>query len=500
MNGKLVNENFDDASEITLDIIKKRAVKGVAALAGRTIFLQLIGLLGTFLLTVFLNPGQFGAFFIVSAAVSFFAYFSDIGLGAAIIQKKERLEKKELETTFTVQTILVVFLVVVIFLATPFFQKWQQLDQESIYLLWALAVSFFLSSLKNIPSLLLERELDFNKFVIPQIVESVFYWGAAVILAWQGFGIRSYTVAVLLRGIAGLIMIYIMRPWKIGIAFDMTSLKRLLRFGIPYQLNTFLAVAKDDGMILILGGILGSVNIGFLGWAQKWATAPLRFFMDAVIKVTFPAFSRMQDNREELARAVSKSVFFICLLVFPALTALVFLAPVLLNIIPKYAKWQPALMALGFICINSGWAAVTTPLTNVLSATGRIKTTFRLMVMWTILTWIFIPPLGFLYGVTGAAAGYALVGSSSIIAILIAVRSIKINLLESVGKPLLASAIMMVIWVLGWQLFPQTWLGVLVLIAIAGISYALSVFMLVGQSIIGDAKKLAFNMKSGVPN
>lgn len=116
-------EHLDPTSEITIDIVKERAVKGVAILTGRTFILNLISLGATGLLTVFLNPSEFGIFFIVSAIVNFLAYFSDIGLAAALIQKKEKVSEKDLRTTFTVQQLLVLIILIIIFAATPLFSK-----------------------------------------------------------------------------------------------------------------------------------------------------------------------------------------------------------------------------------------------------------------------------------------------------------------------------------------------------------------------------------------
>ena len=88
--------------EIELDVVKKRAVKGVAVLTGRTLILNLISFVSQGLLWAFLNPSQFGVFLIVSATVNFLSYFADIGLGAALIQKKETPQEEDYRTVFTV--------------------------------------------------------------------------------------------------------------------------------------------------------------------------------------------------------------------------------------------------------------------------------------------------------------------------------------------------------------------------------------------------------------
>ncbi len=86
-----VDNKTIDAVEIPLETVKKRAIRGIAALTGRNVILQLTALVATFLLTIFLEPSDYGAFFIASAVIGFFTYFSDIGLAAALIQKKESL-------------------------------------------------------------------------------------------------------------------------------------------------------------------------------------------------------------------------------------------------------------------------------------------------------------------------------------------------------------------------------------------------------------------------
>jgi len=446
-------------------------------------------LIATGFLTVFLEPSQFGIFWIVSAIVNFLSYFSDVGLAAALIQKKKRPQEADLRTTFTFQQILVLTILLIVIGGSPFFVKIYSLSQEGLFLLYSLGFSLFLSSLKTIPSILLERELEFGKLVIPQVVENLVYNLIVVFLAWRGFGISSFTWAVLARGIVGLVLIYILKPWRPALGINKKSIKKLLTYGVPYQANTFLAAIKDNGLTAVLGGILGATGIGYLGWAQKWGYAPLRFFMDHVLKITFPAFARMQDNPEELKRTVTRSIFFICFLVFPMLFGLLSVAPVLVNIIPRYRKWTPALLALSLIGINTVFAAITTPLTNLLNSIGKIKITFKLMVMWTALAWMLVPILAIKFGVNGAALAYALVSSSSIVTIFITKKFVNFSLWDSALKPLIASTIM-AIGVLGIRHYlPDSWTAMVVLIVSGFIIYIVTSYFLIGNSLIEDIKK-----------
>lgn len=488
-NHHLNEEHLDPTSEITLEAVKARAVKGVAVLTGRTFLLSVLSLVATGFLTVFLEPSEFGIFWIVSAIINFLAYFSDVGLAAALIQKKEKINSADLNTTFVIQQIMVLGLLALLVLATPILQEYYSFSNEARFLLYALGFSLLLSSLKTIPSVLLERELEFGRLVIPQVLENVVYNLVAVYFAWSGYGIQSFTYAVLARGVVGFVAIYILKPWVPGIRFSKKALKKLLTFGLPYQANSFLATIKDDGMTAFLGGILGASGVGLLGWAQKWAYMPLRLFMDHVLKVTFPAFSRMQDNKDDLAQSVSRSIFFVCFLVFPSVVGLLILAPLLVQIVPRYDKWAPALIPLALISVNTIFAAATTQLTNLLNAIGKIKTTFKLMVMWTVLTWVFVPMLAIKYGVNGAALGYALVGTSSIVAVYIVHKIVKFSLYKSVFTPAMGSLVMGLLLLLTRKYLSVNITSVWVLVGVGTVSYMLSMYLLVGSAIVTDAKR-----------
>ena len=483
------DEHLDPTAEISLDVVKQRAIKGVAVLTGRTFLLSVLSLIATGFLTVFLSPEEFGIFWIVSAIINFLAYFSDVGLAAALIQKKDKVGTSELRTTFTIQQILVLLILTILFSVAPFLQNYYGLSKDGLILLYALGASLLMSSLKTIPSILLERELDFPRLVIPQVLENLFYNIFAVYFAWRGFGITSFTYAVLARGIIGLITMYILKPWIPGIAFSKKHLRKLLSFGVPYQANTLLATIKDDGMTAFLGGILGAGGIGLLGWAQKWAQYPLRLFMDHVLKVTFPAFSRMQDEKNLLSVSVTRSIFFVSFLVFPAVAGMIILAPILVEIIPRYEKWRPALLPLTLISMNTFFAASTTQLTNLLNAIGKIKTTFKLMIMWTALTWILVPYMSIKYGVNGAAGGYALVGFSSVIAIYIARKSVKFLIYDSIVRPLVGTTVMIAILLPLRYFLPINLISVWVLAGLGFIFYIITMYFIVGQSILIDAKR-----------
>lgn len=476
----------DAPSVLEFQEVKRRSISGVLALISRTFIIQIISFVATLALTIFLDPNTYGIFYLVSSVVNFLGYFSDIGLAAALIQKKEGITKEDLATTFTIQQILVVSLLILLFLVSPLIRTQYRIDQAGMYLLYAMGVSLFLSSLKTIPSIMLEREIKFNKLILPQVLETLTFNALAVILAWQGFGVTAFTFAVLGRGVVGLIAMYLVYPWRPSFGINRASLKHLLRFGLPYQANTFLAVLKDDGMTIILTKFIGTQGLGYIGWASRWAGLPLRIVMDNLTKVSFPTFARLQHDKEKLAHAVEISLKYMCLLAFPILAGMGFVALPMTHLIPRYAKWLPAIIPLYLYLYNSAWASISTSLTNLLNATGHIKSTFKLMLMWTGLTWLTMPFLAIKLGYMGVAYATGLIATSSIVTIFMAKSHVNFNIFTIIRTPLSATFLMSAFLFFTSRFitsFPL--LAVIILSSIA--LYTLAIFFLEGKSFFTES-------------
>lgn len=481
--------------EIDIATITRRSIRGVFALISRTFIIQIISLFVSVFLYALLKESEIGVFYVVSASIAFLAYFSDIGLAAALIQKKEALTDEDLKTTFTIQQLLVGAVVIIALLLSGFVGQLYKLNGQGVFLFQALVISFFLSSLKTIPSIILERNLKFDKLVIPQIVETIVFNGVVLLLAIKGFGIMSFAYAVLARGVSGLVTIYLIAPWKIGFSFSKNVAKRLLSFGVPFQSNSILALLKDDLLVLYLGTILPFKELGYIGFAQKWAYTPLRLIMDNVIRITFPSFSRLAHDKENLGKAIEKSLFVAVFLIFPALTGLVILAPYFIHYIPKYQKWEPALVALGLFAVNAALSSISTPLTNALNAIGKVKITLYLMVFWTLATWVLTPLAIYFWGYNGVAAASAIVATSVVFVIAIGKRYVPFDLKQVLFAPSVATVMMgIVIYLLSRMLIHNLFM-VFVMIAIGIVIYSATIWLLAKKQIVADLRMVRENLR-----
>lgn len=473
-------------SSMTLDTqeLKRRSFVGVVALTSRTFALQVIALVSTFILTVLLDPATFGVFFVVTAAVNFLNYFSDIGLAAALIQKHEEPTEIDYKTTFTLQQLLVVSAVSVALLFSGKISQFYNFGDGGLFLFRALVISFFLSSLKTIPSVILERKLNFHKLVVPQIGETLAFYVVAIILAMQGYGVVSFAWAALVRGIVGTLILYIIAPWKPGFLIAKSSARHLLSFGLPYQTTSFLALIKDDLLILFLGRILPLQAVGYIGWGKKWAEVALRLIMDNIIKVTFPTFSRLQHNTELLAKAIQKAFLFLALLIFPIAVGMMFMVRPIIEIVPRYTKWEPALFSFYLFTISSVLATLSSPLVNALNAIGKIKYTLYLMILWTTLTWIFVPLFVRLFDFNGVSMAAVLIGLTSFVPLIIVRKFVKIQFWGHIVQPLLGTVIMAIGLLALFQVIHAPLYRIVIGGIVAVILYGFSVKQLIGKELV----------------
>jgi len=426
-----------------LDSLKAQTTKNIFFLTLRNFGIQGVSTLGFFLLTLLLGTADVGLFAIVSESIGILGYFSDIGLASALIQQKNEPNKTSLRTTFTIQQILVFLCLLAVAIFYPQLSQSKGYGDREMWIMIALCFSFLAGSLKTIPSVLLERKLNFKLISAVDIIENVLFYTIAVIFAWMGFGVYAYAIATFIKSLVGLIIMYTLSPWPVGFAYDKKVAKKLFSFGIPFQLNSFISVAKDRFSNLFVAGILGRESFGILAWAQKGPRIPLSF-MDAIMRVTFPTFSRLQSDHDFIKKSLEKSAFFIAVVVFPSLLGISLIAPDFIALIPKYSKWTPAVIPLYFYAASYAIASVTTPITNAFNATGRIKVTTKLMIMWTVLTWIFFPLLSIKYGYLGTAVASLVVGLSSFIVWYLAYKYFKANIFKSILHPIIASLIIFV--------------------------------------------------------
>lgn len=478
-------------TELNLDNLKARAFKGVFTLTFRRLILKIIDTVGLIFLARALAADAFGVFGIISFVVfTFLSFFSDIGFGAALIQKKDKLTVEDTQTTFTIQQALVTTLMLIAWVASPRISGWYNLGEQGIWLIRVLSVSLFVTSFKTIPSILLERQLKFEALIIPEILETLTYNGIAVYMALTGYGVWSLVIAILARTVIGAVALNLIRPWKIGWSFSPDSARALLHFGVPYQLNSVLALIKDNVAPTLIAFWYGPSAVAFVNLAQNIASRPMEI-INIVSRVTFPAYSRIQGDLPRIKRWIEKSVSFMAYLYMPAITGLIIVAPEILQYLyaDKTDKWLPALPTLLIFLSGAFPIIVTTTYTNALYALGRPKVVLAFMTIYTVLTWGLGAPLIYKYGYVGIAIAGLIITYLTLPFVVYALNQVvKVDTWNMVKKPLLASLVMGAVTYYINSIFTHSLLTLIFTCLFGVVTYILSILLIDGRRLKDEMK------------
>lgn len=475
MQGKTLDQDLDISSgdsgaslegsgQLHASEIKKRSLKGVLSYLLRTLLLTGVSLVAMLLLGAKLGAEDYGVYGLVVTISGFFTIISDIGLAASLIQQKEKPNVRELRTVFTVQQLLAWIIFCLILVTALALRQYGKLSIEGVWLSLAFGISFPLVSLKTISSILLERELRFDRLIIPAIVETIAFNLVAVTLAFKGYGVMSFTYGVIARTILGVVVMLLLKRWSFGFDFSWSEFKRLMRVGGGFQLNDMLAKTKDDLFYISVALFLPAKEYGYITWAKQWSRQPYSLTVDNITAITFPAFSRLQHDESLLRKAVEKTIFFVTLIAFPLFGGLSVMIVPFLNVFPVYLKWQPALSSLALFSFSLAFAAFSTPLISTLNAIGKINVSLRMMVFWTVSQWFMAPFFLKWFGFNAIAIIAAVLGISSLFVVVLVRRFLRFDFIDQVWRQTLATGFMVLVlwrlWGLWSQSLPMFFLGI----------------------------------------
>lgn len=472
------------------EIIKVRSVHGIFALFSRAFFVNILSYITSLVIFTYLSPSDVGIYVAVIAIQRIISFITDFGFGAALVQKKEKLGQPEMSTAFTLQLIVTLAIFSLLFLFRDTISLYFHLTKPGTRLLLVLGFTIFISSFKVIPSILLERDIQFHKLVLPQIGESLLFNVLLIILVVKGYGIDSYSVAFLASSLIGIPLYYFISPWKAHFSIEKKALRNL-KYGLQFQAKNILATVKDDFLTVFLSKVLSYTELGYIGFGQRNAFFVYRYIVDNVTKVTFSTYSRIQDDAQALKNTLEKSLFYVTLVTFPLMSGIILIAPYIVLYFPRWhAKWEPALISLTFFSLNALISSISGILVNVLDATGKVKITLRLMVGWTTLTWILTPIAILQFGYNGVAIASFLVTLSIFLTVYLVKQVMEFNFLQSIIRPLVGAILMSLATYALEKIFVVDLTSLLLAILISGFVYCAVIYIIAYKTITEDIKYL----------
>lgn len=300
---------------------------------GLTVVLQVvIQLIYTSILARLISKDAFGLMGIVLTVVGFAEIFSQIGIGPALVQRKE-INKAHISGAFILSVFLgLIFTLVFIGSAGFIADIYEDVRLEKIVMV--IALSFTISALAVVPRSLMIRAMNFKKFFIAGMVSII--GGNLIVgltLAYLDFDVWAYVFALLAQNILMTIAFWVLNPVKISFKWEWTHTRALIRYGYGSTIfNALNYMGTRLDTLIVPRAIEGNESNSRMAQAGIYERSaylmglPITILGKLSDNVMFSGLSQLQDQKEKLRTTFFGAVYFVSMLVIPGCTFLIFFA------------------------------------------------------------------------------------------------------------------------------------------------------------------------------
>jgi O-antigen/teichoic acid export membrane protein len=445
--------------------------KAVSQLAGAGSRL-VVGLILARLLT----PDEFGLAAMALTFSGLALVFTDLSLGAALVQRRHITEEDRSTVFWTTVATGAACTVAGVLLAGPIAALFA--EPKVRWLIVAESFCFIIVALSATQAALMTRAMAFRGLELRDAGGNLLGAAVAIALAFGGFGAWAIIGQSLVAVAASTALLWSFATWRPRFIFSKKSLQECGGFGIKLFGSKLMGVVNTYADNVLVGRFLGAAALGTYAVAYNVMFSPITRLITPIQGVLIPVFSRLQDEPARLGQAWLRGSRLLALIAFPAFAGMIVVAP---DFIPVLLgdRWSDAIPVVQLLCLAGAMQAVQTLQHSVLQARGKAGTLFRFMATSSVMN-VTAFALGLRWGIVGVAACFV-VSRALLLPVLTwrTAREVGLSawsLVRSLGVVIEAS-LLMVVAVLGAR--------VLLIDAGLGAGLRLPLLVLVGFAVYG---------------
>ncbi|SCL34179.1 polysaccharide transporter, PST family [Micromonospora rhizosphaerae] len=390
--------------------------ESIARQAGRGLKWSLLGTLltkiGSFamglVLARLLAPEDFGQYAIALAALGVLMHINDLGLIAATVQWRGKLEEMA-PTAAVLAAGFGIAIYGVFWLAAPAFAAAAG-DSGAAPVVRILTLIIVIDGLTAVRSGALMRNFQQKELIIANGLGFVVNAALSIYLAAKGNGAYSFAWGQLAGAFATGVLVCVLARVPLRISVDRAIAKRLMHFGVPLAASLGVDAVITNVQLMIVGHLTGPTALGYFllafnisSWAQTILGTAIRY-------VSVAGFSRLSEHDDEaLSAGVRASMSVLVTVVAPIVALMSALATPLVVFLYGHS-WSPAAPVLRILVVLTLARMMTRLAMDVLMGAGATRAALWFNVGWAI---ALAPTLWFatqFHGLQGAAMAQAGVG------------------------------------------------------------------------------------------
>jgi O-antigen/teichoic acid export membrane protein len=356
-----------------------------------------------FILARLLSPEEFGLASMTLVISGFALLFSDLALGAGLVQMKT-ITELDRSTMFWISVgvgaLLTVVGVGVSGLIAALFN-----EPRAQTLLAVMSLAFLFTSLGSTQAALLTRSMNFRVLELRVTAATAVGGIAGIAVAVRGGGPWAIVTQQLALAAMSTVLLWFASAWRPHLMFSGASIRKVGRFSAYLLGNRVVFLAERTAVPVIIGRFLGAASLGLYTLGYNLAFMPVTRITLPVQEVLFPAFSREQDQQSRLSALWLKSLSLGSAVTVPALAGLIVIAPDFVSVVlgEKWSQVAPVIQVLAWAALMK---AIQGPSTSLVLAIDRADALFWLSLLSLMTTTGFLA-VGVQWGIQGATVAIA---------------------------------------------------------------------------------------------
>jgi teichuronic acid exporter len=323
--------------------LRSQALSGFRWTASVRLLSQIITWAITLIVIRLLTPADYGLLAMATVFVSVLAMFSEMGLGAAVVQKAD-VDVPLLRRVFGVVLVIHLSLAALLALSAPLIASFYG-EPRVLPVLQVLSLQFVLAGFAVIPDAQLQRRMEFRNRSLLDLSSAVLASVTTLAMALNGAGVWALVAGSLLSQAWKTIGINWLSPFRYWPDFSLSGIRSMLRFGGQIAASQLCWMFFSQVDVLLCAKLLGKEVLGFYSVAMHLASLPNQRISGLVNQVAFPAFSSMQKDIERVGANTLAGVRILSFFAFPILWGVSSVAPDVVDVILG-SKWSAAAVPL----------------------------------------------------------------------------------------------------------------------------------------------------------
>ncbi len=348
----------------------------------------------------YLTSQDYGLGAIVMTVREFSITFSEIGIGAKIIQAEE--EELELICNSAYWLNWVVFCSLFVLQSLAAFPiAWFYQTNDIILPIIVSGVAYLIWPISVVQKTLIQRENRLKIIAITDTSLNIITSILSAVLAVMGMGVWAFVLPAVLIAPVDALVYYKGHTWRLRSGFTTKNWSQILNFGKNILGVSLLRTLRNNLDYLLVGRFVGIKELGIYFFGFNAGLGISLSFINAINSAILPHLCAIRSQASEFKKSYFNSLKTISITIVPFVLLQASLAPFYVPIVFGQ-KWIPAIPIVILICLSAIPRPFADAASQLLVAVGKPYLDLRWNIIFTVIFTIAI-----FIGVHGQIIGVA---------------------------------------------------------------------------------------------